>query len=168
MLRFRSHPVVPMIGLGRQRTRWPARYVPQPQRHVVAVAQVADGGDAGHEAGACGRVHVAQNRVIVGAGEVTDRVVAGVEGQVDVRVDQTGQHGRVAQVHHVNPGRRRRFGLDRHDAAPVNQHYRSLDQVRIDAVEQARGTDREHDPARLLRRPERVEALDSVSSVYGT
>ncbi len=118
--------------------------VPQPQGQVVAVTEVADRGDPGHQAGTGGQPHPFQDRV-VGIGDVTYRVVAGIEGQVDVRVDETGQQGRLAKVHHVNARRHRRPGLHRDDAAVVDQHDRSFDQSGTDTIEQAGGTDREHE-----------------------
>ncbi len=50
--------------------------VPQPQGQVVAVTEVADRGDPGHQAGMGGEPHPFQDRV-VGIGDVTYRVVAG-------------------------------------------------------------------------------------------
>src|SRR6266536_854647 len=45
-----------------------------------------------------------KKNVVVGAGEVADRVATGVQGQVYMFVDDTGQHSRLAQFFQFGPG----------------------------------------------------------------
>jgi hypothetical protein len=104
--------------------------VAQRERHAVAVAEVAHGGEAGRERlarvdrGFIGMSGNAQGHVLQLAFD------AGlVGGEVHVAVDQTGQHEAIAQVDDAGVGRCALEGGDgkvaithRDDAAVVDQH----------------------------------------------
>jgi hypothetical protein len=72
---------------------------------------------------------------------VPDRVGAGVEGQVDVGVDQAGQQRGAAQVGDVGVLGGGYPGADRDDDAAVDQDQRVADQGGAAPVEQGGGTE---------------------------
>ena len=131
---------------GREDGRQP-RPAAQPERQVVPVAQVPDRGDAAGERRLPGPGH-RLHRLLVGPGrQCGDRVRAGVEGQVDVGVDQPGQQRRPAQVDDVRAVRRGRPGADGDDGAAVDHDQRVRDQGGAGAVEQPRGPQGGQPPA---------------------
>jgi hypothetical protein len=117
----------------------------QPQRDESAVTQVADGGDAGRQRRPCPGTALLQQGVIVGAGEVADGVVAGVQHQVGVAVDQSWQQGRLVEVDQRHPLRRVGAGeVHVGDAPLLHQHQRTDMQPVGHPVKQPRRTDRQH------------------------
>ena len=123
---------------GRDDRRQP-RLSAQPERQVVPVAQVPDRGDAAAQRRLPGPDHRLRGLFVVPAGQRANRVRAGVEGQVDVGVDQPGQQRRPAQVDDVRAVRRGHPGVDGDDGAAVDHHQRVRDQGGAGAVEQPRG-----------------------------
>ena len=143
---------------GREDGRQPG-LAAQPERQVVPVAQVPDRGDAAAQGRLPGPDH-RRYRLLVGAGrECADRVRAGVEGQVDVGVDQSRQQRRPAQVDDVRAVRRGRPGADGDDGAAVDHHQRVRDQGGAGAVEQPRGPQGGQPPALGYGRCRHVPAL---------
>jgi hypothetical protein len=96
----------------------------QLQGDEAAVAKVAEGGDPGGQRRSCPGPALLRQLVVVDGGEVADGVVAGVQDQVGVAVDQPRQQeGRPAKVDQRRP--RRRVGpgdVDVGDAPTVDQH----------------------------------------------
>jgi hypothetical protein len=75
----------------------------QPQGDESAVAQVAEGGDPGGQRRPCPGPALIEQPVVVDVGEVADGVVAGVQHQMGVAVDQPRQQGRLAKVDERRP-----------------------------------------------------------------
>ena len=145
------------LGMGRQ-------LLAQPQRDESAVTQVADGGDAGGQRRPCPGAALLQQLVVVHVGEVADGVVAGVQHQVGVAVDQPWQQGRLAEVDQlctlgrVGPG-----NVNVYDAPLVHQHQRAGTELVGHPVEQPCRTDRQH-PGHL---PRAAITLQSASRILG-
>ncbi len=112
----------------------------QAQGQVAAVAEVADGGDPAAQGGLARPGHGLDDLAVGPAGQVRDRLGAGVEGQVDVRVDQPGQQGGPGQVDHLGVRRDRAAGFDAADDAALDHQHRVADQRGVHAVEQPGGT----------------------------
>ena len=122
------HPAVP----AHRRDRWPrghdvrlaqARCVAPVDDRPVGIAEIANRRDARRELvverGADDRVEVVPREL----GKPLERPVARVSAQVDVSVDQAGEH-RALGVDHLAPvGRSEADGLDAEDATSLDEHY---------------------------------------------
>ena len=84
------------------------------------------------------RVIASTGLAVVQAGQVADGVGAGVEGEVDVGVDQAGQQCRAAQVDDVRALRGGPPGVDGDDGGAVDHDERIGDHGGAGAVEQPR------------------------------
>jgi len=111
------------------------------------VAEIPNRGDTGREGGRGVRTHPLQQCVVGSGLHVRDRCSAGVETEMDMGVDQPGQQGRLAEVDDLGTPRRIKVaGLDRGDAAILDEHQRSLDQRVGPAVEQPSRSKRQDRP----------------------
>ena len=75
-------------------------------------AEVADGGEAG-ERGDAGVLDAEQGHPFVAVDRLVAKVAAGIAGEMDVHVDQAGQHGLARQVDEPGAGGRRASGRRR-------------------------------------------------------
>jgi hypothetical protein len=114
--------------------------VPQPQRGVAPITEVPDRRDAGVEGGQRRDAGSVQQRLIVHCVQTSHGVVTGVEHQVRMGVDQSGQQGDVAEVDHVQARRHRH--LQAGDAAAVDDDNPGRDDG--EPVEKPRCSDRPH------------------------
>jgi hypothetical protein len=127
------------------------QFLAQPQGDKAAVAQVAESGDPGGQRRPRAGAAVLQQRVIAPAGEVADGVVAGVQHQVGVAVDQPRQQRRLTKLDQLGPLRGVSPGdVDVDDAPLIEQHQGADAQLISYPVEQPCRTDRQH-PGHLPR-----------------
>ena len=126
---------------GRQRIR-SGRTVAEFEREVVAITEITDGGHpTGERTPGRGR-HVLAQDIVVHGGQVGDRVVAGVETQVEMGVDQSRHQRCAGQVDDVCAVRDSLdLGPDSDDTAFVDDHDGIGGQPGGGAVEEGRGTE---------------------------
>lgn len=110
--------------------------LPEGEGQVAAVAEVAHRGHSAAGGAPSCADHRHERRRVVAPGEMADWVVARVEGEVHVAVDQPGQDGRPGQVDDVGAVGNR---ADRSDRVAVDDDGWGWCQGRAGSVEQPRG-----------------------------